>query len=251
MHFATVFEIAPFQGWLRAFSLKSNLVWLDRDGLLSSGMHPLLSIPAAQGGNYLGIVPAIILGAILLLKPSQLYTTVTGKACRLCIALFLFLHWISFGPFSVLTGQLEFLKMTIMANDVAVPLSWLLFLVQPWIIFSLLPKGLAGRTGIGAALCAIYILVPGFRLIGWLPFYGDLRAPLTFHRSSASSSWLARQAQPGIFFFSSSPLAFPSGLSPAWRFSWPSQIRPLTSGRFSKALSTGKPSRSFKTLRLS
>ncbi len=180
MRFATVFEIAPFQGWLRTFSLKSNLVWLDRDGLLSSGMRPLLSVPAAQGGNYLGIVPAIILGAILLLKPSSLYSTITGKACRLCIALFLFLHWISFGPFSVLTGQLEFLKMTIMANDVAVPLSWLLFLIQPWIIFSLLPKGLAGRTGIGAALCAIYLLVPGFRLIGWLPFYGDLRAPHDF-----------------------------------------------------------------------
>ena len=180
MQFATIFEVAPFQGWLRGFSLKSNLVWLDRDGLLSSGMRPLLASPAAQGGNYLGIVPTAILGSILLLKPASLYSTVAGKACRLCIALFLFLHWISFGPFSVLTGQLEFLKMTVMANDIAVPISWLLFLIQPWIIFSLLPRGLAGRTVIGTTLCVIYFLVPGFRLIGWLPFYGDIRAPHDF-----------------------------------------------------------------------
>lgn len=180
MKFVTLFEIAPFQGWLRAFSLKSNLLWLDRDGLLSSGMNSVFAPTTARGGNYLGLVPAIILGAILLLKPSSLYATVSGKACRLCIALFLFLHWLSFGPFSILTGQLEFLKMAVMANDAAVPISWVLFLVQPWIIFSLLPRDLAGRTGIGAVLSAGYLLIPGFRLIGWLPFYADLRAPHDF-----------------------------------------------------------------------
>jgi hypothetical protein len=180
MRFVTLFEIAPFQGWLRAFSLKSNLLWLDRDGLLSSGMKAVFAPTTAQGGNYLGLVPAIILGAVLLLKPAALYDSVAGKACRLCIALFLFLHWLSFGPFSILTGQLEFLKLAVTANDVAVPISWVLFLIQPWIIFSLLPKSLAGRAGIGAVFCAIYLLVPGFRLIGWLPFYADLRAPHDF-----------------------------------------------------------------------
>ncbi|MBN8710101.1 MAG: glycosyltransferase [Verrucomicrobia bacterium] len=208
MRFATLFEIAPFQGWLRAFSLKSSLLWLDRDGLLSSGMGAAFAPTTAQGGNYLGIVPAIILGAILLLKPSSLYASVAGRACRLCIALFLFLHWLSFGPFSVLTGQLQFLKLAVMANDLAVPISWVLFLIQPWIIFSLLPKTLAGRTAIGAVLSAIYLIVPGFRLIGWLPFYADLRAPHDFSQvigifflagATGAAGYLLLQALPARF----------------------------------------------------
>lgn len=209
MRFVTLFEIAPFQGWLRAFSLKSNLLWLDRDGLLSSGMNAVFAPTTAQGGNYLGIMPAIILGAVLLLKPAALYESVAGKACRLCIALFLFLHWLSFGPFSILTGQLEFLKLAVMANDLAVPISWVLFLIQPWIIFSLLPRDLAGRTGISAVLCALYLLVPGFRLIGWLPFYADLRAPHDFSQIIGIFFLAGATGTAGYLIFLILPSRFP------------------------------------------
>ncbi len=249
MKFVTLFEIAPFQGWLRAFSLKSNLLWLDRDGLLSSGVNSLFAPTTAQGGNYIGIVPAIILGAVLLLKPSSLYASVAGRACRLCIALFLFLHWLSFGPFSVLTGQLEFLKLTVMANDAAVPISWVLFLIQPWIIFALLPRDLAGRLGIGAVLSAIFLLVPGFRLIGWLPFYADLRAPHDFSQVIGIFFLAGATGSAGISCSRSFPPEFRSGRSPQRLSFWRQRTRRLTSNPSSKVLSTPGRSRTSRPRR--
>lgn len=178
--FAGIFELAPFEAWKNAFSVKSNILWLDRDGILSQGLPGTFAPTTAQGGNYVGLIPFFLLAATLFFKPKALYESGQGLALRFLFALAQVAHWLSFGPNSVLGGQLAFLKMAISGENIAVPLSWFLLAIQPWVIFRLLPPNLAGRTWIGAGLSVVYLLVPGFQLVSWLPIYSDFRAPHDF-----------------------------------------------------------------------
>ena len=178
MRLATVFELAPLEAWQQVFSLKSNLLWFDREGFLSEGMPPAFS--SSFGGNYAGLVPLFLLGVVLILKPSALYASETGFFCRFFIALVLIAHWLSFGPHSVLGGQFAFLDLAQGARDPVIAFSWFLLVIQGWIILRLLPPGMPRRLMLGAALIAIYLIVPGFRLISCLPFYSDIRAPHDF-----------------------------------------------------------------------
>jgi hypothetical protein len=53
--FVAMFEFGPFEGWQRAFSTKSALSWLDRDGLLGEGMDSGFAPTTLNGGTYLGL----------------------------------------------------------------------------------------------------------------------------------------------------------------------------------------------------
>jgi len=180
MRLATVFELAPFEAWQNSFSLKSNILWFDRLGFLSAGASPAFAPTSARGANYLGLIPSLLLGAVLLLRPAGLFSTNTGLLFRLFVALALVAHWLSFGPRSVLGGQFAFLSMAGGVADPVVAFSWFLLLAQSWIILRLLPPEMPGRHLVGAALIAIYFLVPGFLLISWFPVFTDLRAPHDF-----------------------------------------------------------------------
>jgi dolichol-phosphate mannosyltransferase len=189
MRIVTLFELAPFQIWQSVFSLKSNILWFDRNGLLTEGMDPGFLAPSSFGGNYLGLIPLLLIAIVLIARPAALYTSSTGFSFRTLLGLVLAAHWLSFGPRPVLFGQLDYLKLAYNALDLSVALSWFLLVVQGWVIFRLLPPRLPGRLIIGSVAVAIYLLVPGFRLVGWLPFYADLRAPHDFSQVA------------GIFFF--------------------------------------------------
>lgn len=180
MRMATVFELAPFEGWQHSFSLKSNLLWFDRDTILTQGADGGLAPTTAAGGNYLGLVPGLLLIFLLWLRPKGLYDSVEGSIIRSFLGLFLFAHWLSFGPYSILTGYFEFLRMSYGMADATIALAWALFLIQPWVIYRLLPAALPGRLWICLPVSAVYLVVPGFRLIEWLPLYSDLRAPHDF-----------------------------------------------------------------------
>lgn len=180
MKLAAVFELAPFQGWQNAFSLKSNLLWFDRLGMLSDGADPGFAPTNSRGSNYFGLVPVVLLGAALLVRPAALYATKQGFLLRFFIALALVAHWLSFGPRPVILGQLAFLDMSFGMSDPAAVFSWFVLALQGWLIFRLLPPTLPARGWIGAALIILYLAVPGFLLISWLPVYADLRAPHDF-----------------------------------------------------------------------
>lgn len=180
MRIATLFELAPFDAWQSAFSLKSSILWFDRAGILTEGMAAGFAAPSSFGGNYLGLVPLLLVGLALVLRPEGLYTSRLGSVFRLAIALVLAAHWLSFGPRPVLLGQLAFLKMSLGAPDISIAISWFLLVVQGWVIVRLLPPRMPGRLLIGCAAVAVYLLIPGFRLISWLPVFADLRAPHDF-----------------------------------------------------------------------
>jgi dolichol-phosphate mannosyltransferase len=189
MRIVTLFELAPFDAWQSVFSLKSNILWFDRDGMLTRGMAPQFEAWSSFGGNYLGLIPLLLMALVLVLRPDGLYHSSLGLSFRTLVGLVLAAHWLSFGPRPVLLGQLEYLKLANETLDVSVALSWFLLVAQGWVIFRLLPSDLPGRMMIGSAAVAVYLIVPGFRLIEWLPFYADLRAPHDFSQV------------PGFFFF--------------------------------------------------
>ncbi|MFV0416562.1 MAG: glycosyltransferase, partial [Chthoniobacterales bacterium] len=59
-------------------------------------------------------------------------------------------------------------------------MSWGMIAFQAWLIFLLLPNALPGKTLVGIIFCGIYFLIPGFRLLNWIPPYDDIRAPYDF-----------------------------------------------------------------------
>lgn len=180
MRIVTLFELAPFEAWQAAFSLKSNILWFDRAGILTDGMAPGFVAPSSFGANYLGLVPLLLVGLILCFRPAGLYSSNIGSVFRLMTGLVLAAHWLSFGPQCVLLGQLSFLKMAFNAPDVSIAFSWFLLVIQGWVILRLLPPRMPGKVWVGSAAIAVYLLVPGFRLISWLPIFADFRAPHDF-----------------------------------------------------------------------
>lgn len=180
MKIATLFSLAPFEAWQAAFSLKSNILWFDRDGMLTEGMAMGFLSPASFGGNYLGVIPLLLVGLALIFRPQGLYDSSLGFLFRMLIALVLVAYWFSFGPRPVLLGQLEYLKLAFDARDFAIPLSWFILVIQGWIILRLLPPHMPGRVIIGSVAIAVYFVIPGFRLISWLPVFSDFRAPHDF-----------------------------------------------------------------------
>ncbi len=180
MRVVTLFELAPFEAWQAAFSLKSNILWFDRAGILTEGMAPGFAAPSSFGANYLGLVPLLLVGLVLVFRPAGLYGSNIGHVFRLMVALVLAAHWLSFGPQCVLLGQLTFLKMALNASDISIAISWFLLVIQGWVILRLLPPRMPGRLLIGGLAIAAYLLVPGFRLVSWLPIFADFRAPHDF-----------------------------------------------------------------------
>ena len=173
--FVTMFQLGPFEGWQRAFSSKSALSWFDRGGILGSGMDAGFAPTTLNGGTYLGFVAGTVL-AVALFRGS-LHGNSVGCAARWMLALALGMFWVSFGPLSVLGGHFEFLKMSPGAADFTPAMAWFLLAAQVWVVFEIVPRGSQKWRWIAAALSVVYLIVPGFRLLEWLPLYSNIRAP--------------------------------------------------------------------------
>ncbi|MFM8981963.1 MAG: hypothetical protein ACKOLA_03485, partial [Spartobacteria bacterium] len=178
--FFAMFQLGPFEGWQQAFSSKSTLSWFDRGGFLGDGMDSGFSPTTLNGGTYLGFVVGAIL-AIAFLRGS-LHGNPAGRAARLLLAIALGMFWLSFGPRSVIGGHFEFLRMSPGAADFTPAIAWFLLAAQVWIIFQLVPPGSLKWRWIAAVLSLIYLFVPGFRLLEWLPIYSSIRAPFDFYQ---------------------------------------------------------------------
>lgn len=206
---ATASELSPWEAFQKIFSLKNVLPGFDRQGLLSAGTAPGFAPTSAQGSYYLGLVPILLLSTIFLFRPTSLYASRIGFLCRLFVSLTLLSTWLSFGPHSVVTGQIAFLKTAFGAQDLVIAISWFLLIGQGWILLRLLPPSLPGRRAIGSALIAIYLLVPGFQLLSWLPFYSQLRSPEDFFQVVGIFFWILATGCGFRLALTRLPLRFP------------------------------------------
>lgn len=178
--FATFFSMDPFDGWQQSFSLKTLLSWIDRDAWVYQGLPPYF--PTDKGGYYLTAVGLLTLGVFYLRRTGRAgcFYSDWGRHVRFFTLALLLLVWLSFGPRSPLQGQLEFLRQAQSASSWTIPLSWLLFFAPGLLLLHGWPTSLRYRwVGIVLA-CAVFYLVPGFRLMELLPVYRDLRAPWSF-----------------------------------------------------------------------
>ncbi len=178
--FVAMFEFGPFEGWQRAFSTKSALSWFDRDGFLGAGMDAGFAPTTLNGGTYLGFVLAAVLVALLLRAGAR--GSAEGRCARTMLALGLGMFWLSFGPRSVVGGHFEFLRMSPGAADFTPALAWILLVAQVWVVFKLVPQGSVFWRWVAAGVSLVYLFVPGFRLLEWVPLYSNIRAPFDFYQ---------------------------------------------------------------------
>lgn len=176
--FAALFEFGPFQAWQTAFSSKSALGWIDRGGWLTQGIDGAYAPTTAGGGTYLGLgVFAVVVTALF---RGTFHESSEGRKARLFVVLALFTFWLSFGPKGVLGGHLFFLALSLNAPDFSPALAWFLLGAQVWVIFQLVPPHWPARVVLASGLALIYLAVPGFRILEWLPIYRNIRAPFDF-----------------------------------------------------------------------
>lgn len=193
--FLAMFEMGPFEGWQRAFSTKSALSWFDRSGLLGEGMDSGFAPTTLNGGTYMGFVAGAVLAVALIRR--SLHEGPTGRAARLLLALGMGMFWLSFGPRSVLGGHFEFLRMSAGAADFTPAIAWFLLAAQVWVVFQLVPAGSLKWRWVATGLSLAYLLVPGFRILEWLPLYGNIRAPFDFYQVTGALCMTAALAIAG------------------------------------------------------
>ena len=176
--FATMFEFSPFDGWQIAFSTKSALGWIDRGGWLTKGIDGAFAPTTGNGGTYLGLgVFAVFVAALFL---GTFHDSPEGRKARRFFALALLSFWLSFGPKGVLGGHLLYLSLSQNVSDFLPALGWFLLGAQVWMIFQLVPPGWPARTVLASGLSVIYLAVPGFRVLEWLPLYKNIPTPFDF-----------------------------------------------------------------------
>lgn len=173
--FVAMFEFGPFEAWQRAFSTKSAIGWFDRGGALGAGMDAGFAPTTGNGGTYLGLVAGLVLAAALIRNSMD-------RPAKRLLALALASFWLSFGPRSVVGGHFEFLRMSAGAADFTPAIAWFLLVAQVWVIFRLLPGQSAPWLWAGAAISLVYLFLPGFRVLEWLPPFTNIRAPFDFYQ---------------------------------------------------------------------
>jgi dolichol-phosphate mannosyltransferase len=175
----TLFSRDPFVDWQHSFSIKTALSWLDRGSHIMDGMPNYFHVDL--GGFYLGLVPMLAIAVFMLshTRKEAWLKSKEGIWVRFFIGAAMFLTWLSFGPRSVLQGAFEYLSCAQQINNWVIPVFWLTFAAQFYILFHLWPEGEIRLWG-GLGVSIIYLLVPGFDLIEKIPLYTELRAPWFF-----------------------------------------------------------------------
>lgn len=176
--FMAMFEFSPFRGWQYAFSTKSALGWIDRGGWLTQGIDGAYASTTGNGGTYLGL-GVFAFFAIALFR-GTFHDSPEGRKARRFLVLAFLTFWLSFGPKGVLGGHMLFLSLSLNAPDFSPALGWLFLAAQVWVIFRLVPPGWPMRAAVASVVSLIYLLVPGFRILEWLPIYRNIPTPFDF-----------------------------------------------------------------------
>ncbi|MFZ4776545.1 MAG: hypothetical protein ACOYM3_14330 [Terrimicrobiaceae bacterium] len=198
--FLTLFDLAPFAAWQVAFSTKSALGWIDRGGWLTQAIDGAYAPTTANGGTYLGLGLFLLFVASLYL--GTLHNSPEGRKARRFLALALLTFWLSFGPKGVLGGHMLFLSLSLHTPDFTPALGWFLLAAQVWIIFQIIPPEWPARRVLASIVSLIYLAVPGFRLLEWLPIYKNIRAPFDFFQLTGTLCVVIAAAILARLFFS-------------------------------------------------
>lgn len=192
--FMTVFSLAPFAEWQMIFSQPAIVAGLDRNAELLAGLPPALQV--ARGGYYLTGLGVAALAAVLWWNWREERSPREWLAAlRIFAGAALVLQWLSHGPRSVLGGQLFLLQHAEGIRDFVVVLVWLSFLgailLLWWLVAGAKGAGCATQrhSWVFAGLLLIYLVVPGFRLVEFLPPFASLRAPDSFWILAGTMCW--------------------------------------------------------------
>lgn len=182
----TVFELDPFDSWQFAYSAKSATAWLDRGGELFKVLPTQFRID--RGGYYLGFIGLLAM-ALTVWRTWRIprVDRRTG-AVRIFGLLGLLMFWLSLGPRTVLQGHMQVLEVADVLPDPVIPLHWLLLAAQGVFLFWCLPHG-RWRLHVFVLIFGVYLFVPLFRLLEWLPLFSDLRAPDSFWILNGTFAW--------------------------------------------------------------
>jgi len=175
--FVVHFDFSPLAAWQNAFSTKSALQLFDRAGWIGSEFAPGFANSTGLTGFYIGSLGVLALLLTMFMRPALLEP---GGIFRGAAGCTLFLFWLSFGPRSVLGAHFQTLRDSVTGADWSPALAWFLLAAQCWLITKLIPGRGILRGALATVACLAYLLLPGFLLLGWLPFYRDLRAPFDF-----------------------------------------------------------------------
>jgi hypothetical protein len=175
--FVVHFDFSPLAAWQNAFSTKSALQLFDRAGWIGSEFAPGFANSTGLTGFYIGSLGVLAILLTMFMRPALLEP---GGIFRGAAGCTLFLFWLSFGPRSVLGAHFQTLRDSVTGADWSPALAWFLLAAQCWLITKLIPGRGILRGALATVACLAYLLLPGFLLLGWLPFYRDLRAPFDF-----------------------------------------------------------------------
>lgn len=182
----TVFELDPFAQWQAAYSAKSALSWLDRDGSLLMMLPRSLHID--RGGYYLGLIGFLAVGWTVIRTWRVPNLDSRSAAIRIFALIALLMFWISLGPRTVWQGHFELLASADALTDFAIPLHWLVLAAQGAFLYWCTPRG-RWRMKIFLVIFGIYLFAPAFRLLEKLPLLSDLRAPDSFWILNGTFAW--------------------------------------------------------------
>ena len=178
--FLAVFELEPFAGWQQNYSFFSAITWVDWGNVLTQGTAiPALS-PAKHASVefYLGLlVLAGVFAPLFLGRSRDAWRALPAwDVLRLFASLLLLATWLSSGPRSILQSHFVYLGGAAGCPDFSIALVWLMFVAQGGLIYLLWGHGTI-RIALALATMAVFFLVPGFKILELIPFYGDIRAP--------------------------------------------------------------------------
>lgn len=182
------FNLAPFDGWQSAFSSKSGLHLLDRFGWVSEDYAPAFAPTTASGGYYLGsclLLTFLLAYGMRCRWMQNLPSSQTQRVLKTATVLALLSFWISFGPYTVISGHFFTLRSSIHGMEWTVLPIWGSLLLLLWLLWMLIPGHGGWRLGGYTLILLIFLLVPGFRMIEWIPFFSNIRAPFDFFQVPA------------------------------------------------------------------
>ena len=185
------FLLDPFEGWQEAYAYRSAAAWIDLWKVILPGASE--AVFRNSQNFYFGLIP---LGFLVWgLVSSRLATFRKSQSGRDAIALVLIGLaglWFASGAKSILAGLNIFLGGAQGMKDWAIPIALGAFCLQGFMVWRCGAE-LMGKRSAWLLLLG-FLLIPGFRLMERIPFFGDIRAPEAYWSVGGYSAWVAAAA---------------------------------------------------------
>jgi dolichol-phosphate mannosyltransferase len=182
------FLLDPLEGWQEAYAYRSALALVDLWKVFLPGSSEAVARNAQN--FYFGLIPmALLVWGLTSDRFAAFRKSSLGRSAVLLVLVGLMGLWFASGAKSILAGLNSFLAGAQGMKDWALPLVLGMFLLQAFMVWKCGQELVGQKTA--WILLLIFLLVPGFRLIEQLPFFGDIRAPEAFWSVGGYSAWVA------------------------------------------------------------